>query len=1221
MLSKREFQKASDNISNCVRGVGQCFLFIGENTDGIDFERIAKEPWSGVISAADDPGLCAQFFNLSDRKAEIVTDINTSSPNKKNMPFYDLKSFVKEYSREEKGDDYDEEEEKDVYDDIVKKVFGMLVSGMNILYAVGYDPSTDNIGLIKFRKFGGKASFFGIGENKLSDKSKEQIKKYGLICYEEKLEDFFPDEDTDKDIEYTETDENDVLFYSSKKLCSLSRDNLQKTRDFLTLANRSDVEQNLPFSKEIQKKYFKNNFLGAVPDSPPQWYAFSRIGFAIKRPFETYLFSVVENALSDTEKMPDGKKYDPRHPIILMGPPSSSKTVGLGALAYHIFRQEENPVIFVYKNAMTDERKEALSSLMEKISDCDPNCRILLICDFSSYVNSFDQARELAGYLHNLGRRFVLVMSSFEHPENNGSDPIDYSWSSANNCFEKISSKDGTDSKGVLTGTSDFWIVRSSRDVTDGEFVSIQKIFKDYGGIDLSQEIWKSFRENSMDIFEIFFKLTDLVRNSMVSGLELEKKNLADYHRSEMKRIYELNRMKKSGTIVRKYIDPETKKLKVESVSLDELMKHCVSGDKNDRQTELSQKQDDVYSEAFQKFQDCAAIFSQYAIKIPMSLATAFFSTEDQAAFYSTDRDVRELTDFLMYSIPWIYCTETKDENDGNDGNYEFSFRNTQEAIIHVENRFLSSEKYEEYLNFILGLFDMYRSMGHIDRRIVFALTALLQQLGPNSSDWNGYRSEDFKKYFKENMELIIDKLYKIINAELDYSYSFSLAMITLRREYYGYQSKSPDELKKTIGYCDDIIEKMKARPYGYSTKQMDQIVNEKVLCEILYHQAKKDFFSAFDSLFSAMEELVFRNPENGYYYHTIFSLFDEWSDNTSKIIPSYCGRLAAIIEHSSNYNVINRGKNGRDDLSRQIAKFYDFVDNMDNKEGTTIDSFNRLDSSDDFRNRFDEAVKNRDSSYIWLICYNELKSCRLMGKKDGKASPEKAKDTCQRVYDFMEGYYDVAVRYDLTALRLMLRVYWLSQASEEPQIPNTPENECRFTRFSKDQWTKIKQICKDYQNLCSQKKLTVAPFMRYMYALSSLCINGISSQSLKDCQDYLGQKTNIRYIEKNGQRMFSQFILCDEKGKPFEFHGYIKDIETNKKGTMVITVKGGEFKCEAYCANIGLRSMSELKKNTDRGTTESFRVVLGAGYSKLQAYTLNVVENKEKKRSERNGG
>ena len=70
-----------------------------------------------------------------------------------------------------------------------------------------------------------------------------------------------------------------------------------------------------------------------------------------------------------------------------------------------------------------------------------------------------------------------------------------------------------------------------------------------------------------------------------------------------------------------------------------------------------------------------------------------------------------------------------------------------------------------------------------------------------------------------------------------------------------------------------------------------------------------------------------------------------------------------------------------------------------------------------------------------------------------------------------------------------------------------------------------------------------------------------------------------------------------------------------------MITVKGGEFKCEAYCANIGLRSMSELKKNTDRGTTESFRVVLGAGYSKLQAYTLNVVENKEKKRSERNGG
>ena len=105
-------------------------------------------------------------------------------------------------------------------------------------------------------------------------------------------------------------------------------------------------------------------------------------------------------------------------------------------------------------------------------------------------------------------------------------------------------------------------------------------------------------------------------------------------------------------------------------------------------------------------------------------------------------------------------------------------------------------------------------------------------------------------------------------------------------------------------------------------------------------------------------------------------------------------------------------------------------------------------------------------------------------------------------------------------------------------------------------------------------------------------------------------------------KEMTEKPYLCDEKGEPFKFQGYIKDIKTDKKGTMTITVNRSDFECEAYCANIGLRSMNDLKTNSNRGTTESFgELVLGAGYSKLQVYALKVVENKEKKRSERNGG
>lgn len=1218
MLNEREFCKTSEIIRDTVNGTAQSFLFIGKNTDGIDFKRIAGMHWSGVISAAGD--ILNEFDLPPDKKAERVTDIDASAPNRKKRPFYDL-DFLANNALQ---DPDDEDERKERYNEILTDILKFLSCDncMRFLYVIGYMPCNE-IGIVKFKRMKNRTSFFGIREDELDEKSKEQISNFRY--YEEKLEDFLPDDTTD-DEDFEETDVNDVSFYVNEKLRSISCDDLKKTEYFLTLANRTAVEQNLPYSKELQKRYFKR-FLGAAPDSEPQWYAYSRIGFAVKRSFEKYLFNIVEKALSDTEKMPDGKKYDPRQPIILKGPPSSSKTVVLGALASHIYKKEINPIIFVYRNMLTsnekDANKEALNDLMEKISKTDTNCRILLICDFSSHINSFDNARELSNYLYNLGRRFVLVMSSFEHPENNGTDPVDYSWNDNKKCFERISGN-GTNQKKVLTGTSGFWIVPSSREVTDGEAASIKKIFKDYGGLDINKEDWDRFRESSSDIFEYFFRLTDIVRNSMVNGLDLEKKNLTNYHHTEMKRIYDLNIHKNTGAFVRKKFNEETKKFETVLVSPDDIKKHLGKNDEKDSNDEkdANNGQADKYLAALQDFQDCVAVFGQYAIKTPISLATAFFANEGHNSFYSTEKSVRELNNFLMYSIPWIRCTET------DDGNYEFSFRNTEEAIIHVQNTFLTStDSYKKYFDFILRLFRMYRAMNHIDKDIVMVLTELLKQIGPNSSDWNGFRNTGFKEYFQKNMKSVIDVLDEIVVPNdgrfvkrLDYCYSLALSMITLSREYYGYKQPDLEKLKKIINFCDKITDKMKNSPYGYNPKQMNMIQNEKALCEICYSKEKKDFYSSFESLFASIEAIIFQEPKNGYYYHTILDLFKKWSPSDQNQKLPYCGRLTALIEQSKLYEVQNRGRDGRDDLGKQISEFYQYV----NKTGTI--KIDDLDNSGDFKKRFDDALKEGDPSYIWLICYNELSACKLMGNDiidlQGKKLDTNRNMLCKKVYEFMREYYDDAVGHDLTTLRLMLRVYWLYTAYEEPQTANTLENECRLTKFKKEQWEVIHGICYDYQKLCKEKETAGAPFMRYMYALSALHTNGISRENLVKCKSYLGERTESRYIEKNEQRMFSQFVICDENGDPVEFSGYIKDIENEKKGTMAVKIKNNEeFFCDAYYSNIGLSSMKELGKNNSRGTAKNFkRLVLGAGYTKIQVYDYDVIENKENKRRNRNG-
>lgn len=1230
MLSKNELSKQSKKISSEIKTT-ECILFIGKKADedeSLISPLVTRMRWSGVITTCDNKNICDKFNNKDIRNDVIVVDsINESSINRKDMPFFDLNRLAA-ISPDDDEDDI-KYEKRNTFQAVLKKVLPLGSRFARFIYVIGYDDNEFNIRWFQRDICSKKIYFFGM-TTETEDTKRFRERNYYRF-FEEELDKFLPDDDENDGVDLSEPSDNNCYFYIDGKVYSLSDQNLQKTKKVLCLANRYDLEQSIPYGRELQKRYFRE-FLESDSDSPPQWYAFTRnTDFAIKRPFERGLQYIVEKAL-DGDTMPDGKKYDPQKPIILMGPPSSSKTTSLGALAYNIYRREKYPVLFVY-GEIKNENKENLCKLMETINRLDPSCKILLICDFSSYTNSFLYAHELAKELYNLGRRFVLVVSTFEHKNNWGTKLKSYQWNNENKCFDEIlnKSKNNTEDdielleKSDMSCSSDYWIVRSYREVSEKEILGIKKLFKDYGGIELPTEWWNTFKNEDRDIFEYFFALTDLVRNPMKKGLILEKSGFKDYHKKEIQRIYREKSQKSSGNIVIKKYNTETKKYMMESLTAEKLKEAFnIPSDGTSEKTKEIEVPNELMDK-LQKFQDCIAMFSQYAIKTPYSLATAFFNQffnqKDISSYYSTDDFELSLNRFLTKSIPWIHCNEI-------DGTLFFSFRNTREAIIHIEDTFSGiNEGSERYVDFILEIFDLYKNMQCMDYKIVIALSILLREIGPNGSKWNEIR-QLHENYIQKNLNLIIDKIQEVIDAGVDYDKRLTLTMITFRREYYkkgnnGDIENNKREQQNTIHLCDKILDEIKI--FG-NTSLKCQIINEKTQCEISISEMTEDkeFFSSFDALFSDMESVVYSNPENGFYYNTIFRLFEDWNPkNESSKLPYY-GRLAAIADQSELYDIVNVGANDTNELGKHIAKFHQ---NISGNFGKIL--IENLDNDDvrEFKNRFEDANDRGDSSYIWLICYNELCQCSLMGKKSNDDS-ETDKSMinkintyqqmiCKKVFDFMKKYYDT-VKKDLSTLRLMFRVYWLYNTSTEPQVFNVSQNECRFTKFNKDQWTVIFNICRDYVDLCKEKATIGALFMKYMYAFSRLNLSNIDEKNLKECYCFLQTLKSTSYIEKGEKRMFSQFVLCDEGGKPICFNGNVKEVKDDKNGIMQIKIGGKSyFECSAYCNNIGLRTMSDVKSKG--GTREFKNLAIGIGYTRIQAYTLEIVNEKETKRRENN--
>ena len=1215
MLNNNQRNKESINLNSNI-GVQPCFLFIGKNTDSsLLSTKILHKKWAGVISTSDSEDLIIKF-SIPGRTVLDISSINEIQPNRMKMPFVSLKKVI-----EIDPDDSKEDQNRD-FSIGLQKVLLRLMQNTNHLYVVGYNEEEFDIGYFDRNICRNSVFFFGLSDTQLSDTAVNRAEKYGFRYYEETLDELLPDEpDTDGEEDGFSEFEDSLLFYINEKTYSLPRYEFMSTRSFITLANKMDVEDNIPYGKEMQRRYFRK-FLEFSSDSPPQWYAYSqKTQFAVERSFEEGLKNITCLALNG-ETMPDGNPYDPKKPIVLMGPPSSSKTIALGALAYKVFIEKVYPVIYVrddIQKLTNGENRKYLVNMVQKINQLDANGKLLIICDCSSYRNTFAFAKTLASYLNNLGKRFVLVLSSYEHKDSQGDIKQGYNWN--NNTYVLAEATEPTECEMIRTDS--YWIVRASRIISNNEAVKIRNLFKNSGGVELPQQSWDNFVNRTQgDIFEYFFYLTDLVRNSMREGLRAEKVSFRNYFAGELEKIYKKKYLRSGNNLGSLF--PE----------LFEAFGY--------KQEDTEHKELEYPKEEFDNFQTCIALFSQYSIDVPRTLAMCNFKESiNTSIYYSTNEYEHSLDIFLTESIPWIHYKEI-------DGAFFFSFRNTREAIEYINDRFPEMNGREDFLNFVLFLMDQYKDVysdSGANPEIVEALTALLREIGPNAQTWNQYRGNDLRKvYIKDNLDKVIEKMGEIVKAGLDSEYRIALNMFTFRREYYGnldpYMDDDPTkvkekfeyilkELRETIKMCYDTLDKLTNQQY-FNHNQKAQITNENVLCNIRAQSFRKSYvehckayglyidpdlankqFSSFSDMFTSMETVIYSYPSNGFYYNSLFSLFEEYVISPKEKL-SYCGRVAAIIELVGINDITSTGANGTDELGKHIAKFHAMMQNE--YADITIDSIqDQCNNLTNFKQKFEEANGNGDSSYIWLVCYNELVGVGIIGDKDRYKSSivlnSNQITVCKKVYEFMEKY-KYTVKKDLISLQLMFRVYWMFNAGSKPQVVHNSKNECRLTHFNKSQWATINEISYDYCQLCDEKGVSGQPFMRYICALSTI-YSSFNKDGFDRCLALLGNR-NEDSFSAHERRMFTPFVLCDENGNPLRFSGSIKSVNNENNGTMSVRINDTfTIDCTVRCTNIGESHMPDVE--CGRTASKIYNnLVIGISYTRLQVYSEEVVKCKE---------
>lgn len=1030
--------------------------------------------------------------------------------------------------------------------------------------------------------------------------------------------------------EDSEPDKLNQIFYKGKKSEIIATQELLRYSHVAELITEQKVYAIRPYGRVMQAKMYYN-FLTRSTTDGPQWYGYLRSSeFYLRRDYEEALVKLVRNQLffssSDEASIP----------IILYGDPGSSKSIILGALAYRVFIEKVNPVIFIKNDALvfssSNSASEDLSDLMARIESIGNDSRILVIWDCSSYRNIIKNALRLSKILQDKGRRFVLVCTAYDNIlDSESTSNIEYKkYTKTDDKFEYASN--ASQCNYDYCYTNNCYFVHSQRALTDHELNGLWNKVAEFSGIDnnvLKQrrnQIQNSNLQDSHDIFYCYYNILALLRPNLEKSLTREEKIVEEYVVQQMSELG---------------IDKLPSKPKYGPIYYALQRAGCSAEELNavfEKQEDVKEAKSIDLTQNIMRFNTCIALFGRFKLEVPYSLAAQVFlgqvSQGNGSELYNGS-----LYRALTTKIPWIYYGESK-----SGGDYVFSYRNSFEAeLFLIRNHISGAEQVETVCN----LLEMYGSYYHkngysMNEYLGTNLQQMIRLMGPNSQYPPFHKDEQgMWKSILCHIDKIILALHKLCEEYKipDEDVGFATLLITFTREYYG---RKWEELHlDSTGICQDKnyeerIQKIQEisvhadrwrdhldtliDPGNYRDPRTRHLIDQRnglsvelAQCNIVAKQLQRELnqsidneqnrsctkqnssFIEYPAIYKILSRIILENPNNGHAYNTLFSAFEEEYEHgnlneATKL--RYLTEIKLIADDCINLDVQNRGSEDHNEIREHLSRIAEYCDN----HKVTIEEIRQNKAAPEFTKLYNDMLDINSPSAIIYVCQQELKSAGIDTTADTLNDYQVM--VCNRVMTFMQETNNRrCIDESYHALNFLLRVTWMYYTKRRLN----GSRECQTIYLNSDQWTTIQQI----SNACvsaGRKNGQTRPLDVLVLALATLELTGNYERSLRIIKSIAEDQFYYQ------PRMKVPFIYCNETS-PFLYTGTVIDIKGNGGKIRLSNVpenlcneKGIRF----YARNIGQR-ISDIKNFQRLQGLE-----LGIGYTGFSLYTEDERKQKE---------
>lgn len=1218
LLTKQLQVKANEIISSFKTNYQ--VLYLGQGITPEDLSReVCELPWACILTSLRDVDIITQYFSQENRRIIEHTE-DTLSENPFQMDKLNvLRIYGIDDEKDDESDSFVEEFGMTENTSFLRNVAAQL-DGIVKMHVIGYKAQNEcEVPPRTFANFLRHTSGYKYiefyGDKESDEKLHALARHMNCEVYEQTLAEIltYTTLRSNKVIEKLESDEYINTFYSNEEMYSIPTSELKLAYDdFCFLVTEESMQVIQPNGKASYTDFFLD-FLEKSATEGPQWVGYQRRSqFYVERDYAQLLETVIRLKLMGNNRLPQ-RKEEGDLPIILSGASGSSKSVVFGALAYKFYQEHQYPVLFLRDrgngDALNQDEISKVQRLVELLNNKTDN-KVLILWDCSShkYINQF---YEMTRKLSSKGRRFVLVGSAYEYQTLDFSAlSMDSERQKSVSVFKLIGKEDDrrfipvrldycnpfeTEGHFMFLDDSGYYI-KADRDVSECELKCLKRVFREYSGIS-SKSLEKIFEwvrvQCNNDIFMYFYYLTTLLRPKLVGGLDNEHVMVGRYVQNRLNKIF--SNMEGINLLM------DTCHMDIDSLiedSDDDNFDYEVY-EKSEEEKALSVELDPKQEKNLDRFNTCIALFSQFKLSVPYSVAIRMFDLKEQNdVVYSTYDRKKELFLVLTQSIPWIWYGKNGEEAD-----FSFRFRNPLEAELYLAGDSVgqSVEKLKDQLEIIVKLMEMYgkdyQNNGYENLDFKKSLLSLLKLIGPNTS------FSEFKKGGKRyqahlemmaSLEIIIDKL-KELRKEWkipDYDGGFAITEISFSREFYrqswdkeviGKESVERDawenplaqhiyskekyevRLKNMKGSLEFALKKVEEIKALYSQNERalaayggkgqirrtrNNLINEMVLGNIQAYNLLEKYIKYCNDIIKEKPDKMWVNGVFTQSYESIFK-------QMQMVISSDPG-------NGYYYNTLfkcfqQEYDNPQITLEKKLKYLAEISNIADMAESNTL--INKGETGDDVDMRIawirekegtvevsmDEVYKNADTPFnrmlqVMLEKQNPaglLFVCRNELKNENISILQQQEDLSKEEKEKSKKVLEFLLKSDYKAC-VFSNVATLLMLIRVMWMVYTGKTvackkECQCITMKNEHWRQLQKVCNKYMDMAGDSAM---PSVVLIYALATLQV----TKDYKQCWEIIGRIRENNFLKED--RMRTPYIYCDELGEPYRYTGRVLDVD-----------------------------------------------------------------------------